>query len=156
MKLKVDLDDFYLDEEDDLVPAIKNFVVNEVTSTIWDRVEEKIKQKILDLCNENIQKIIDEKIEMYLTEMLDKEIIKKDRWSDELISLQEYVLTAFNKDFDNNYKNTLGRIVEGKTKNICEEIKKRYDLLFASQLISKMNDQNMLKEDIAKLILDKS
>lgn len=156
MKLKVDLDDFYLDEEDDLVPAIKNFVVNEVTSTIWDRVEEKIKQKILDLCNENIQKIIDEKIEMYLTEMLDKEMIKKDRWSDELISLQEYVLTAFNKDFDNNYKNTLGRIVEGKTKNICEEIKKRYDLLFASQLISKMNDQNMLKEDIAKLILDKS
>lgn len=156
MKLKVDLDDFYLDEEDDLVPAIKGFVVNEVTSTIWDRVEEKIKQKILDLCNENIQKIIDEKIEMYLTEMLDKEMIKKDRWSDELVSLQEYVLTAFNKDFDNNYKNTLGRIVEGKTKNICEEIKKRYDLLFASQLISKMNDQNMLKEDIAKLILDKS
>lgn len=41
MKLKVDLDDFYLDEEDDLVPAIKDFVVNEVTSTIWDRVEEK-------------------------------------------------------------------------------------------------------------------
>lgn len=156
MKLKVDLDDFYLDEEDDLVPAIKDFVVNEVTSTIWDRVEEKIKQKILDLCNENIQKIIDEKIEMYLTEMLDKEMIKKDRWSDELVSLQEYVLTAFNKDFDNNYKNTLGRIVEGKTKDICEEIKKRYDLLFASQLISKMNDQNMLKEDIAKLILDKS
>lgn len=53
---------------------------------------------------------------MYLTEMLDKEMIKKDRWSDELVSLQEYVLTAFNKDFDNNYKNTLGRIVEGKTK----------------------------------------
>lgn len=156
MKLKVDLDDFYLDEEDDLVPAIKDFVVNEVTSTIWDRVEEKIKQKILDLCNENIQKIIDEKIETYLTEMLDKEMIKKDRWSDELVSLQEYVSTTFNKDFDNNYKKRLDNIVESKTKNICEEIKKRYDLLFASQLISKMNDQNMLKEDIAKLILDKS
>lgn len=156
MKLKVDLDDFYLDEEDDLVPAIKDFVVNKVISTIWDRVEEKIKQKILDLCNENIQKIIDEKIETYLTEMLDKEMIKKDRWSDELVSLQEYVSTAFNKDFDNNYRKILERIVEDKTKNICEEIKKRYDLLFASQLISKMNDQNMLKEDIAKLILDKS
>lgn len=156
MKLKVDLDDFYLDEEDDLVPAIKDFVVNKVTSTIWDRVEEKIKQKILDLCNENIQKIIDEKIETYITEMLDKEMIKKDRWSDELVSLQEYVSTAFNKDFDNNYRKILERIVEDKTKNICEEIKKRYDLLFASQLISKMNDQNMLKEDIAKLILDKS
>lgn len=156
MKLKIDLDDFYLDEEDDLVPAIKDFVVNKVISTIWDRVEEKIKQKILDLCNENIQKIIDEKIETYLTEMLDKEMIKKDRWSDELVSLQEYVSTAFNKDFDNNYRKILERIVEDKTKNICEEIKKRYDLLFASQLISKMNDQNMLKEDIAKLILDKS
>lgn len=156
MKLKVDLDDFYLDEEDDLVPAIKDFVVNKVTSTIWDRVEEKIKQKILDLCNENIQKIIDEKIETYLTEMLDKEMIKKDRWSDDLVSLQEYVSTTFNKDFDNNYKKRLDNIVESKTKNICEEIKKRYDLLFASQLISKMNDQNMLKEDIAKLILDKS
>lgn len=156
MKLKVDLDDFYLDEEDDLVQAIKDFVVNKVTSTIWDRVEEKIKQKILDLCNENIQKIIDEKIETYLTEMLDKEMIKKDRWSDELVSLQEYVSTAFNEDFDNDYRRILERIVEGKAKDICEEIKKRYDLLFASQLISKMNDQNMLKEDIAKLILDKS
>lgn len=156
MKLKVDLDDFYLDEEDDLVPAIKDFVVKKVTGTIWGRVEENIKQKILDLCNENIQKIIDEKIEKYLTEMLDKEMIKKDRWSDELVSLQEYVSTTFNKNFDNNYRNALGKIVEGKTKDICEEIKKRYDLLFASQLISKMNDQNMLKEDIAKLILDKS
>lgn len=156
MKLKIDLDDFYLDEEDDLVPAIKDFVVIKVTSTIWDRVEEKIKQKILDLCNENIQEIINEKIEKYLTEMLDKEMIKKDRWSDELVSLQEYVSTTFNKDFDNNYKKKLENIVEGKTKDICEEIKKRYDLLFASQLISKMNDQNMLKEDIAKLILDKS
>lgn len=156
MKLKVDLDDFYLDEEDDLVPAIKDFVVKKVTGTIWDRVEEKIKQKILDLCNENIQKIIDEKIEKYLTEMLDKEMIKKDRWSDELVSLQEYVSTTFNKNFDNNYRNILGMIVDGRTKDICEEIKKRYDLLFASQLISKMNDQNMLKEDIAKLILDKS
>lgn len=156
MKLKVDLDDFYLDEEDDLVPAIKDFVVKKVTGTIWDRVEEKIKQKILDLCNENIQKIIDEKIEKYLTEMLDKEMIKKDRWSDELVSLQEYVSTTFNKNFDNNYRNILGMIIDGRTKDICEEIKKRYDLLFASQLISKMNDQNMLKEDIAKLILDKS
>lgn len=156
MKLKVDLDDFYLDEEDDLVPAIKDFVIKKVTGTIWDRVEEKIKQKILDLCNENIQKIIDEKIEKYLTEMLDKEMIKKDRWSDELVSLQEYVSTTFNKDFNNNCRRTLEKIVEGKTKDICEEIKKRYDLLFASQLISKMNDQNMLKEDIAKLILDKS
>lgn len=156
MKLKVDLDDFYLDEEDDLVPAIKDFVVNKVTGTIWDRVEEKIKQKILDLCNENIQKIIDEKIEKYLTEMLDKEMIKKDRWSNELVSLQEYVSTTFNKDFDNNYRKKLENVVESKTKDICEEIKKRYDLLFASQLISKMNDQNMLKEDIAKLILDKS
>lgn len=156
MKLKVDLDDFYLDEEDDLVPAIKDFVIKKVTGTIWDRVEEKIKQKILDLCNENIQKIIDEKIEKYLTEMLDKEMIKKDRWSDELVSLQEYVSTTFNKNFDNNYRNILGMIVDGRTKDICEEIKKRYDLLFASQLISKMNDQNMLKEDIAKLILDKS
>lgn len=108
------------------------------------------------MCNENIQKIIDEKIETYLTEMLDKEMIKKDRWSDELVSLQEYVSITFNKDFDNNYKKRLDNIVESKTKNICEEIKKRYDLLFASQLISKMNDQNMLKEDIAKLILDKS
>lgn len=156
MKLKVDLDDFYLDEEDDLVPAIKDFVVNKITSTIWDRVEEKIKQKILDLCNENIQKIINEKIETYLTEILNKEMIKKNRWSDELVSLQEYVSIAFNEDFDNDYRRILERIVEGKAKDICEEIKKRYDLLFASQLISKMNDQNMLKEDIAKLILDKS
>lgn len=156
MKLKVDLDDFYLDEEDDLVPAIKDFVVNKITNTIWDRVEEKIKQKILDLCNENIQKIINEKIETYLTEILNKEMIKKNRWSDELVSLQEYVSIAFNEDFDNDYRRILERIVEGKAKDICEEIKKRYDLLFASQLISKMNDQNMLKEDIAKLILDKS
>lgn len=155
MKLKVDLDDFYLDEEDDLIPAIKDFVVNKVISTIWDRVEEKIKQKILELCDENIQKIIDGKMEEHLNEMLDKEIVKKDRWSSDLITLQEYVSITFNKDFDQNYRSRLERFVEDKAKDISEEIKKRYDLLFASQLISKMNDQNMLKEDIAKLILDK-
>lgn len=155
MKLKVDLDDFYLDEDEDLIPAIKDFVVDKVISTIWNRVEEKIKHKILELCDENIQKIIDSKIEEHLNEMLDKEIVKKDRWSSDLITLQEYVSITFNKEFDQNYRIKLERFMEGKTKDICEEIKKRYDLLFASQLISKMNDQNMLKEDIAKLILDK-
>lgn len=155
MKLKVDLDDFYLDEEDDLIPAIKDFVVSKVTSIIWSKIENIVNQKVLELCNENIQNIIDNKIEGYLNELLDKEIVKKDRWSSNLITLKEYVSITFNKDFDQNYRSRLEKFVEGKTKDICEDIKKRYDLLFASQLISKMNDQNMLKEDIAKLILDK-
>lgn len=155
MKLKVDLDDFYLDEEDDLIPAIKDFVVSKVTFTIWSKIENIVNQKVLELCNENIQNIIDNKIEGHLNELLDKEIVKKDRWSSDLITLKEYVSITFNKDFDQNYRSRLEKFVEGKAKDICEEIKKRYDLLFASQLISKMNDQNMLKEDIAKLILDK-
>lgn len=97
MKLKVDLDDFYLDEEDDLIPAIKDFVVNKVTSTIWSKIENIVNQKVLELCNENIQNIIDNKIEGHLNELLDKEIVKKDRWSSDLITLREYVSITFNK-----------------------------------------------------------
>jgi hypothetical protein len=39
------------------------------------------------------------------------------------------------------------------TDSISKELKERYDLLFASQIVSKLHENGMLKEDVAKLLL---
>lgn len=38
-------------------------------------------------------------------------------------------------------------------KDFGKEMKERYDLLFASQLVAKMSETGLLKEDVAKLLL---
>jgi hypothetical protein len=46
-------------------------------------------------------------------------------------------------------------MIETNTKLFSAEFKDRYDLLFASQLVSKMNAVGLLKDDVAKLLIDK-
>ena len=47
----------------------------------------------------------------------------------------------------------LAKIARELAEKSAAELKARYDLLFASQLVSKINEHGMLREDVARLLL---
>lgn len=48
----------------------------------------------------------------------------------------------------------LTRIAREQAEKTAKELKDRYDLLFASHLVTKMNENGMLREDVAKTLLE--
>lgn len=51
--------------------------------------------------------------------------------------------------------NSMEKLIKSLAKDFANEMKERYDLLFASQLVAKMSETGLLKEDVAKLLLPK-
>lgn len=153
MKFTVELDDFYLDEEEDLIPALKNEVIGQVTEKIWNRVREKVESSVVDPLIIKIKNNIDQKInEMMmekLTAIMETETFKPDRYRKEM-TYREYIEAEINNA---NYGNLTNTVKEFANKR-ADEIKNRYDLVFASQIVSKLNANGMLKEDVAKLLIE--
>jgi hypothetical protein len=47
MKITVDLEDFWLEDEGNIDHALKNHIVREVTKSIYSSIEKKLEQTII-------------------------------------------------------------------------------------------------------------
>lgn len=148
MKFIIEVEDFYLDGEElseALTSHIKHYVVQEIDKSIKARVEEHITRKVKADVEERMYRFMNVTIE---------EIIQKEKIKDgsKEMSLVEYIRNYFlNKSAYSNADASIKKAAD----QFGQEMKNRYDLLFASQLVAKLNDSGMLKEDVAKLLLDK-
>ncbi len=65
MKFVIDLEDFWIDEEDNLEHALKSHIISDVlrkiTSNIESKVEEQISKKVQEVVNEKLSSVIDNK-----------------------------------------------------------------------------------------------
>ena len=48
---------------------------------------------------------------------------------------------------------SITKLVEAYAKSFVDDLRKRYDLLFASQVITKLNDNKMLKEGVFESLM---
>jgi hypothetical protein len=80
----------------------------------------------------------------------------KSRYSNDLVNIQDYISKQLDNDLNvsRDFQNRLDKISSDSAKSITQQLKDRYDLMFASNLVSKMNELGMLKQDVAKLILE--
>jgi len=151
MKFTVKVKDFYLDEENlesALVDKIQREVVSQIHKSIKDRVERQIEMEVKSMVEKTMYKQITSEIE----NILKTGKTKSKKNSKEDVSLEEYVRECFSSTGGwQNFDETIKVI----SKKFGEELKQRYDLLFASQIVAKLNDNGLLKDDVAKLILDK-
>jgi len=151
MKFKVEIEDFYLDREEDIEPSLKQFVINSVVQTINKQIEKRIEDTI------NLQ--VKQLIEKHLTLQIQKQVLDfvingkvKGRYtSNKEISIEQYI----KEDFEHNsgYSSPHEKIAE-LAKTFGDELKRRYDLLFASQIVAKLNTNGLLKEDVAKMLIE--
>lgn len=153
MKFTIDIEDFYLDEGDELESSLKKHIINEVCSQIQKSIKDRVEIQISMEVKDTIEKQMYSTISKEIKNVIDGGLIKNpDSYSDKKqITISDYIKKKFEND---SGWGSPREHIEKLAKSHAEELKKRYDLMFASQIVSKLHQNGMLKEDIAKLLLD--
>lgn len=149
MKLEIELKEFWVEEQEELEPALKSFVIHEavmkINNQIKDRVEKHIDMEVKRQVEENMYRLINNLIKT----IIETEKVKS-RYGKDEVTLSDYIKEVFTR---NNHDNKIDEAVKNIAKTQAAELKNRYDLLFASQIVTKINEQGLLKDDVAKLLL---
>ena len=154
MKFTVEIDEFWLDEdangfEEELKNSIKIDVCQQIKKMMLTHIENEItnvvKQQVSDTLREQIQALV--------ADVISTGMIRESYYSDKEISIEDWIKSQFNANC--GYHNANAKITE-LAKKFGDEMKQRYDLLFASQIVAKLDEHGLLKEDIAELLLPTS
>lgn len=154
----VDLSEMYSEEDGG---SFSQEIKQEIARQIKREVLADFKSKCGDVFTAEVVKKIDKAkvkfIENTLKKLVVDEKIKKRYSTDEMISISDYLKDELERTYinDRTVKDFFDKQVSQTTKNLSEELKKRYDMLFASQIVSKLHENGMLREDVAKLLLPK-
>lgn len=149
MKITIDVSDFYLEEgniEKDLKAQITFEVVSQIKKSIQEKVDKQITMEVKDI----VEKMLYKEITKAITETVKKEEIPSRKISNTKVNIETYVRECLESTGGwQSFSDTIKKIAADYT----VELKKRYDLLFASQIVAKMSDSGLLKEDAVRLLL---
>lgn len=147
MIFKIEVDDFWLDDDRELEPALKSHIIREVTDKINKSIKDKIETDITAAVKKATEEIAIPRIQTVVGEIMSTTKIKSDN---EDITIEEYVRRQF-------VKQSGWRSPDDQIKKIAEafgnEMKKRFDIMFATHIVNNMKANGLLKDDVAKLLL---
>ena len=149
MKFTIEVEDFWLDEEDlneALAAHIKITVVNQIAISIKDTVEKQITEKINAVIKDKIALIIDSK----LNDLVATGVIIKNRKE---ITIEQNIKDVFQA---NSGWSNPNQQIETIAKKFGQELKLQYNNAFANQIVLKMKEQGFLKNDVVKVLLGES
>lgn len=173
INVTVDLEDFYSEEEGaSFNEEILFYIESNVKSQIWNNFKDKALDVFKNKIDTELEEQKDTEIQRIVTKVFsDKKIKTKDATKSnpepEMVTLFEYIEEKLHKSYFSEDR-TASSILDGKLRDkevmfekmvstaaekIGNDLKDRYDLLFASQIVSNLNKNGMLKEDIAKILL---
>ena len=151
MKIIVDIEEFWTEEDgENLSVSLKHSVKGAVISEIQTRIKSQVDKEITEKCTAFIQDKLSKLIESKLTEIFATETI---RVNSQEILIADHVKSLFDR---NHGWNSPNEIMKKIADNFCKELKAQYNNVFATKIVLSLKDQGMLKEDVAKLLLQDS
>lgn len=158
MKITIDLEDLVNDlieegveDQFNLKEEIKNSIVRSVAYQRFDKEIESMREQAKNLFKGKISEKIDEVVAKQVERIIKEDKFKYNSYEDEK-TLSEYIKDRYIA-FTRNGVN-LDEITKKIANKAAEELKDRYDLLFASQMVSRLDQLGLLKEDAAKILLE--
>ena len=148
MKISIDITDFYLDEDHDLETGLKNYIKHEAICSIFSKIKEKVENEI----NKQVASHVLDNLSAEISKCVCNGKVPRKNSPKELVTINEYVqdcLLSSSVSSWQNFENSIKEI----SKKFCEEMKKRYDLNFASNIVAKLIDNKLIKEDAVKMLL---
>lgn len=156
LKVEVDLSEFYAEDyENSFSQEIQDHIAYNVKQKVLDDWRVKIDREFKEAVKEELEKQKPELIISKINEIVVSEKLIKSSRSEEFISISDYLKEELKRVYlrDSDVDSFLRKHVKETTNKITKELKERYDMLFASQIVSKLNENKMLKDDVAKLLL---
>ena len=157
MKINVTIDtsELYGEEDSSFNEVIKHEIAREVKTQILKDWNEKIKAEFNQAVIEEIQSQKKEFITDTMNYLIVNAKVKKQYGSDTMISIADWIKDELERTHlsQGSVKDYLDKQIKTTTDSISKALKERYDMLFASQIVSKLHENKMLKDDVARLLL---
>lgn len=117
------------------IKAFKNELMREISNPILEKLEDIARESMSDLIENASEKKYKFKID----------------YMEEELTVDELIRSRIKKIVDGNVET----MISSRAKSFVDELRKRYDMAFATFIVDNMRKQNMLKEDkIAELLKD--
>lgn len=160
INVTVDLAEFYTESEygESFSEEIKRYIVFESKRLAFEEFKKEMTEEFFKM----IRKEFDEQKEFFVGKVFNELVvdakIKKSQFAtdkDALMSISDWMKIELEKTIlsDSKLRDNLNNQTKNSADLISKELKTRYDLLFASQIITKLNENKMLNEDVAKILL---
>jgi len=149
MKFTIDVEDFWLEEEElteALQGHIKHNVVREISESIKVQVEKKISEKVKETIDAKIELVID----TVLTDLVSTGVIVSNNSE---IAISTHVKNLFQK---NHGWNNPAAQMEQIAKKFGEDLKLQYNNVFANKIVQNMKKQGLLKDEVVQILLEGS
>lgn len=154
MKFTVEIEEFWVDQETDLLPEIHNQVVSDVARQIVKQLQARIDTEVALEVKSQANKKLAEQIEKAVADAIEIGTIPGQYSNSPRLTLEEYVKDKFEREGSTD--RNIGKMVMAESVRYAESIKERYDILFVTGIVQKMNEQGMLKESVGNVLLGKS
>lgn len=151
MKFIIEVEDFYM-EEGDLESELKRHIITSVVHKITTDLKQKIEDGVIKEVKAQVEQTLYRKIGAFVTDCIANDKIKGRYSNDPEVTLHEWVKDQFTEKA--REKAPVDDTIRKLANAFGEELKKRYDLLFASQLVAKMKDSGFIKEEAVQLLLN--
>lgn len=152
MKFTIEVEDFYM-EEGDLESNLKATIIHSCVQKITTDLKTKIDEGVTKEVKAQVEQQLYRKIASFVSDCIANDKVSGQYKGDPEMTLQEWVKKQFvNKATD---KAPSDKEIQRLAEQFGKDMHQRYDLLFASQLVAKLGDAGLLKEDAIKLLLAK-
>ncbi|MDZ7658036.1 hypothetical protein [Fodinibius sp.] len=147
MKFNVEVEIDWIHSEDSLDEGIQKKLKREVVKKIWDKIEDKVDEQVMKVAEERVNQHMDEKIQKEASVLAKSgKFSPSSRYykGPEDPTIEEYM----RYQFSGKSKLNIEEVLKDRAEKIAEKLKDKYDIHFAQQVILKMRDQNLLKDDV--------
>lgn len=149
--ITINMDDFWMDADSDFEESFKRYIIDQATYKVF----ENVKKDLLKDIHLEVEKNVDKKVEEFMSDFIEQNAnkLKMKVGYNQEVPLREGVKNILLNNADKYAMTSITKLVEAYAKSFVDDLRKRYDLLFASQVITKLNENKMLKEGVFESLM---
>ncbi len=151
LNITVDLDDLWCDEEESITESVKCSIIQSTKQAILKLIKDDTEKQIQSQVKGLVAKELTTQIDAQVTYCLEN-LKVKGRFNDDDLSLHDYIKQQFT---DNRGNHNMAKTLADLATKFGKEMKDRYDLMFAAQIVAKMQENALLKDGVEDLLLEK-
>lgn len=167
MKIKVEIDvsdliaeteeygEYNLKEEleNSIRNEIKHSVVTQLRTLVLDTFKSDLQAQIAKDLPNTVQLVLEELSNQTMT-IPSAKILENGEWKNvEDITMADYIKSRVHQNlFDANTQREFDRHIDKIVNSSVSQFRNQFDQYFATQIVKKMGEQGLLKEDIGKML----
>lgn len=148
MKITIDLEEIWTNE-DSISDALKSEIQRNVTKVILEKFEKKAVDFIEIEARKRVEELMHQNISIAIKEYIKNGKMKSLNKPNTEVPVEEYIKEKFLYGHGwNSFDDQIKKLSE----RFAKEMKDRYDMFFASQIVIKMQEQGLISQEVLKAI----